>query len=171
MLARNFRPKLEEMDARSVPSVVTIIDPPIITPPALIAPMNSHPLYGSGSGSYTQPLVVDAGISRQLNGRVSLQGFGTFNMSGWVQGTGMIQSGRATGHLVLSNPYGTLTLELHGPIQNGFSPVPSELVYSISGGTGSFSGVKGYGVVQTSFTLAPVAVGMQMIGHFRIAFN
>lgn len=186
MLTRKFRPLLEVLNDRTTPSVVPVVhpqvivtEPPvIISPPPVLHPIDPlppvtsppviHRVLLTGGGTYTQPLInVDAGTSYQLSGTIT-HSFLSFNVKGWIQGTGMIQSGRASGHLVLTNEFGSITLELHGPVQNGFSPVPSELVFTVSGATGKFSNAKGYGIVHTTFTPAPVAVGMPLTGEYQM---
>ena len=156
MPALKFHPALESLDARALPSAV-LTAPTDPVPVVIAAPPASHPLQGAGQGEYTDPTFghVDAGIAHSLHGTVALQGLGTFDLSGWVNGTGMILGGRATGHLVLTNATGSLTIELHGPVQPGFAPIPSDLVYSISGGTGAYAHAKGYGVTHLTFTPYP----------------
>ena len=162
MRATTFRPALETLDARALPSAV-LTAPTDPVPVVIAAPPASHPLHGVGQGEYTDPAFghVDAGISHSLHGTVALQGLGTFDMTGWVNGTGMILGGRAMGQLTLTNAKGSLTLELHGPIQPGFAQIPSELVYSISGGTGAYAHAKGYGV--THLTFMPYLMPMQPV--------
>ena len=159
MPSMKFRPVLETLDARALPSAVPTAPADPVPVVVVSAPPASHPLHGTGQGGYTDPTFggpVDAGVSHTLHGTVTLQGLSTFDLSGWVGGTGMVLNGRATGHLVLTNAKGTLTVELHGPIQPGFSPIPSELVYSISGGTGAYAHAKGYGVTNLSFMPYPM---------------
>jgi hypothetical protein len=161
--------RLEELDARTLPSVTI----PTTTAPAAAAaaPNPSHPLHGTGAGHYLgHSLVVDAGLSYALTGKADLAGLGSFKMSGWVQGVGMVASGRATGQLVLSSAQGTITLALHGRVQPGFSPLPAELVYSVSGGTGAYQHLSGYGVVGLTIMPAPIAFGFPPEGLFTLRF-
>ena len=104
-------------------------------------------------------------------GSVTLGSLGTFSLTGWVQGVGMIQQGRPSGHLVLTNARGSLALDLHGREMPAFSPLPSELVYSIGGGTGDYAGTKGYGITAFTYLPAPTAHGLPAAGTFTVAFR
>lgn len=168
------RPTLEELDPRALPSATPAPTPPADLPPVHPAPPAAHhPLRGTGQGAYTQPVIsVDAGTSYTLTGgTVHLDGLGDFRVSGWVRGTGMVQGGRAGGHLVLTGATGTLTVDLHGPVQGAFGPLPKELVYVVKGGTGAYAGVKGYGVAGFAFTPAPTAVGLPPQGTFNLSLS
>ena len=162
-----FRPTLEELHGRTLPSTKVVV-PPDLGPPIQVDPLPSHPLHGDGYGTYTQPVVVDAGVEYQLDARLSLGSVGNFRVRGWVQGTGMVIGGRATGHLVLSNGHGTITLDLHSGELPPFSPLPPELVYSITAGTGAYAGERGYGVAGFSVTPAPTAFGLPLRGRLHI---
>ena len=155
------------LDARTLPAPFPTA--PVVGPVVIQAA--SHPLHGEGSGSYTSPLIVDAGPSYQMKGEVKLGGLGTLAVQGWVQGTGMIQNGRATGQLVLTGGHGTITLALHGPTQPGFSPVPHELVYSVTGGTGAYAHTTGYGLAHIDFVPASSGSLGQPNGSFHISFS
>jgi hypothetical protein len=151
-----FRPALESLDTRVVPSAV-LTAPTGPCQVVISAPPAAHPAHGTGQGTYTEldMTPVDGGLQRTLHGTVTLQHLGTFDLSGWASGTGMIQNGRAMGHLVLTNAKGSLMLDLHGLPQPGFNPIPSELVYSVAGGTGAYAGTRGYGLTHLSFAPNP----------------
>jgi hypothetical protein len=170
MVTKRFRPTLEELNARAVPNS-TLNALPFAADAAHSAPSPSHPYHGSGQGQYLQPMAVDLGMSYRVTGKTTINGLGEFRVNGWLQGTGLILDGRATGHLTLSDAKGSITLELHGGRQPTFSPIPSELVYSITGGTGAYSHSKGYGVAGFSFTTAPTAVGFPLTGSFAIKLS
>jgi hypothetical protein len=134
--------------------------------------LTAHPLHGTGTGTYHGPVVtIDAGTSFTLTATANLGPLGTFTVTGWVQGVGMIESGRATGELVLSNAHGTITLALHGPVQPSFSQVPPELIYSVTRGTGDFQHLRGYGVVGMQRIPAPTALGQPPTGVINLAFS
>jgi hypothetical protein len=136
---------------------------------ALVA---AHPLHGSGSGTYHGPqITIDAGTSFVFAGTAHLGALGTFALKGSVQGVGMIASGRATGELVLSNAQGTITLALHGPVQQAFSQPPSVLVYVVTRGTGSFRHMTGYGAVVMQRIPAPTALGQPAAGVITLNFT
>jgi hypothetical protein len=132
----------------------------------------AHPLHGTGRGTYHAPLVtVDAGTSFTLTGTANLGALGSFAVTGWVQGVGMIASGRATGELVLSSPHGTITLALQGAVQPAFSQPPPELVYAVTRGTGTFRHLSGYGTVAMHRLPAPTAFGQPPTGVITLTFS
>jgi hypothetical protein len=165
-----FRPRLEELGARTLPSATPLA--PVVLPSAPAAvPAPTHPLHGTGSGTFTgSRFIVDAGPSDTLAGTVTLTGLGQFRVAGWVQGVGLIAQGRAAGQLTLSSARGTVTLALHGPVQGAFGALPAEWVYAVQGGTGAYRALTGYGVVQVTLTPAPVAAGLPPAGRFTLAF-
>jgi hypothetical protein len=132
----------------------------------------THPLHGTGTGTYHGPQVtIDAGTSFTLTGTANLGALGPFTVTGSVQGVGMIASGRATGELVLSNAHGTITLALHGPVQSAFNQPPSELVYSVTRGTGDFRHLAGHGTVGMRRLPAPTALGRPPTGIVTLTFS
>jgi hypothetical protein len=129
-------------------------------------------LHGTGRGTYHGPqITIDAGTSFSLTGKTDLGGLGSFAVTGSVEGVGMIASGRATGELVLSNARGTISLALHGPVQAAFSQPPSDLVYSVTGGTGAYRHLGGYGVVAMHRIPAPTAFGQPPRGVVSLTFS
>jgi hypothetical protein len=162
---------LLELGERALPSAVGL--QPIGEHAGIAAAaVATHPLHGTGTGTYHAPLItIDAGTSFTLTGTANLAGLGTFRVAGSVQGVGMIVSGRATGELVLSNSHGTITIDLHGAIQPAFSQVPSDLVYKVTKGTGDFRHLTGYGSVAIHRTPAPVAFGKPLVGALILSFS
>ena len=170
MTKNSFRPVLEELHARAIPNS-GLLQPPSDIPLVHVLAPRHHPLYGSEAGNYTRSITGATAASYQLAGRITLAGLGNFQMTGWVQGTGASGAGRATGHLILTNAYGSMTVELHSSIRPASSPVPLELVYSISSGTGVYAHTQGYGIAGFSFTPAPAAIGSPMAGTFNLKFS
>jgi hypothetical protein len=157
-----------------MPSSIRITLPPsppittVVTQP-INQPLHIH---GTVSGSYTgNGLVVDAGINDHLTGSADLKGLGWFGLTGGIQGVGMIAQGHATGELVLANAHGTITIALHGPLQSGFSSLPSQLHYTITGGTGDFQHLSGSGRVELTVIPAPIAFGRPAQGNFSLKFS
>jgi hypothetical protein len=104
-----------------------------------------HP-HGSISGTYsTSTPVADAGTTYNFTGSGVVKPLGTTTVSGNIALPGFVASGFATGTLTLTGPNGTVTLSLKGPRQKGFGPLPSNLSFTISSGTGSYAGAKGSG--------------------------
>jgi hypothetical protein len=62
----------------------------------------------------------------------------------------------ATGSMTIAAPRGTLNLNLTGPVQKGFSPLPSTFTYNITGGTRAYQMATGSGTI--AVTLNPSAV-------------
>jgi hypothetical protein len=165
--------ELHELGERAVPSSIAPQPVDLVSPVAFLQPANHHPLHGIGNGSFQGPFVpADVGASLTLNGTVQLAGLGTFQLAGEVHGVGFVMGGRATGEMVLTGAQGTITLALHGPVQS-FSGIPRELVYSVSGGTGAYSHLTGYGTVGMTFVnqLPPVGVHPGVSGTFVLAFS
>ena len=161
--------ELHQLGDRALPSPVTLQPLDLGAIPAAVRP--AHPLHGAGTGTYHKPAVtIDAGASFSLTGTADLGALGRFQVAGQVQGVGMIAWGRATGELVLTNAHGSITLALHGPTQQAFGTLPSELVYTVSGGTGDYSHLSGYGTVGLHTTPAPVAFGQPPAGAVALTF-
>ncbi len=122
---------------------------------------------GTGSGTYVStPPIPDAGLGYDLSGTVVTNRLGTFNVSGSLHGVGFLAQGNATGQLVLTNAQGTITLGLHGPTQPGFSPLPSNFAYTVTGGTGAYQHVGRSGTAHFTFTPAAASSG----GSFTVTF-
>jgi hypothetical protein len=162
--------ELQELGERALPSPVALHPVDTIAPVAIV--QHAHPLQGPGSGTYQQlPALPDVGTGFNLNGTVNLAGLGTFQVQGEVHGVGFVAWGRATGELVLTSAKGTITLALHGAIQPGFSAIPRELVYSVTGGTGAYSHLTGYGAIGMSLVPAPVPSGHPSSGSIFFRFE
>jgi hypothetical protein len=124
-------------------------------PVATTAQLTTQPrdLAGQGCGTYTgKSLVVDAGPSYTLHGTAVLFRMGQVTVDGSVNGLGLIASGYATGTLTLRNDDGTVTIELKGPKQTAFTPLPEDWQYSVTSATGDYNKVKGEtGTVHLTF--------------------
>jgi hypothetical protein len=169
MSSPRCRLQLLELCERSLPSAVAPLPTPLAAPAAQVA---SHPLHGTGTGTYHGPAVtIDAGTSFTLSGTADLGSLGKFTVTGGVEGVGLIAAGRATGDLVLSDARGTITLKLHGPVQAAFSQPPEELVYTVTGGTGAFQHLGGYGAVGLRRIPAPVVFGHPPVGTVILTFS
>ena len=106
---------------------------------------NEAVLNGEVSGSFSAHTFPDVGTSYTLSGQGQVQPLGPTNVTGVVHSLGFIFQGHAGGTLTLSNSKGTLTLELTGPLQSGFSPLPNQFNYEIMGGTGDYANATGRG--------------------------
>lgn len=148
-----FRPALEELNARLAPSSVVPVKQPLAAV-AQAAAIPSHSYQGAGQGTYvTHTAAPGAGARYDITGRVKLPGFGEFLTLGSVQfpGAQSANATGATGRITLHDYKGTITIDLHSLPRPQYSGVPYEMVYSITGGTGAYAGLKGYGVVTFTF--------------------
>ena len=68
-------------------------------------------------------------------------------LSGDLSAVGFIQNGHAAGTLTLRNGRGTLTVQLTGPDQGGFAPLPDTFDYQVVGGTGAYKNYSGQGTL------------------------
>ncbi len=122
-------------------------------------------LDGAFAGQFTPNLVFpEAGASYSLTGTGRLPGQGAVGLTGWVQGTGMIASGHATGELTISGAQGSMTLDLLGPTQRGFAPLPGQFRFTVRSGTGIYAHCRSSGTItlhldsgDSTFTLAVLA--------------
>jgi hypothetical protein len=161
---------LEELDARTLPSVSTAFPMSFMTTGTVSH--HTHTLQGTASGHYLgNLLMVDAGVVDKLTGTVTLKGLGSFSLSGVLQGVGFIFQGHATGQLVLENAQGTITLALRGPIESGFQPLPTTFAYKISSATGAYQHLSGTGHVNVKLIPAPTAFNVPPQGLFQLTIS
>jgi hypothetical protein len=137
--------ELEELGQRIAPSVTPISLPSLTIPAALTGEHNQHnPLAGQGHGTYmSNSLNPDVCVSYTLKGKADLAKLGHVTVDGSVHGVGFILSGQATGTLTFTNSHGTVTLDLKGPQQPGFSPLPKDWHYKVTSATGDYQSLKG----------------------------
>jgi hypothetical protein len=157
--------QLEELGSRLLPSATPLsvtgpvgpapIVSPISIPPMIVA---SDALSGHGSGHYSYPPMISGmGPQYQLDGTAHLTGLGKVAVSGDLHGVGMIVDGHAGGELTFTNKHGSLTVDLQGPEQPGFSPLPEQFSYHIVSGTGAYADKTGQGSL--TLVLTPSSSG------------
>jgi len=112
-------------------------------------------LNGQFSGSFSAHTFPDVGTSYALSGQGQVQPLGLTNVTGDLNSLGFISQGHAGGTLTLSNSKGTLTLELTGPLQSGFSPLPDQFDYEITAGTGAYVNATGRGTAFLNLSGSP----------------
>jgi len=143
------RLQVDELESRTVPSASWLPRP--ILHSAHVAPAAAAQdigLPGAIHGTLTaSPGIPDAGAHFAVNGSGWLLGLGQVSVSGTLQGTGFIAQGHATGQLTLTNAKGTVTVDLVGPTQQGFAPLPHRFHFTVSGGTGAYQNLKASGEV------------------------
>jgi hypothetical protein len=126
-------------------------------------------LQGAIAGTYTTvPTIPDTGMTQQLDGAGNVKPLGAVTAMGTIHMPGFIREGRATGTLTLTNAHGSVTLQLTGPLQPGFSPPPSTFHYQIVSGTGAYAGATGKGTI--TFAEMP-ADASTPTGTFVMTFN
>jgi hypothetical protein len=144
---------VEELGQRVLPSAVAAMPPeaaPVLAAP--LPPQIRHPLAGRGSGAFSTDLIpVDAGPLFHLHGSAKLAGLGSVLVYGTVGGVGFTQSGRAGGTLTFIGNGGSVTVQLLGPVQTAFSPLPHYFHYQITGGTGAFQHLADSGTLRLDF--------------------
>jgi hypothetical protein len=165
--------ELERLDARVLPSLTPLPIPlPPVHPAAPLvreSDVATHLLDGHGQGTYTGLVVVDAGPSFRLEGTADLAGMGHVKVSGWVQGVGMIAKGRAHGFLTFTNDRGSITLEIFGPPQAGFSSLPEHFNWNIVGHrTGDFAHMSGKGTLTLDLHALPTGDLLPPHGTFDL---
>ena len=89
----------------------------------------------------------DTGKSYRIATVGSISPLGQTSESAKVQTTGFIASGMATGTMTISSRRGNLTLQLKGPVQPGFAPLPTAMSYTITSGTRTYVGANGSGSI------------------------
>jgi hypothetical protein len=99
-------------------------------------------------GSYTiVPSIPDTGRPYDLSGSGYIHGLGQVTATGELDSIGFVHYGHATGKLTLQNANGTVTLQLVGPSQPGFAPLPNHFDYTMVSATGAYTGMHGSGTI------------------------
>lgn len=150
-MSRSRRPGLESLESRDVPSAGGSLRALIHHPTAQAGRSGGHVviLVGQASGTAsTRFAVPDVGKTTGLDGSGTVSPLGSVHVQGELHSTGFIAQGRAGGTLTLGNDRGSLSLNLTGPSQEGFSDLPSSFHYQITGATGAYAGDRGAGTVE-----------------------
>jgi hypothetical protein len=145
--------ELEPLGDRALPSATALPVPAAPLTAALASTQPAlHLLEGHGRGSYTgDPVQSDAGAEYRLQGTADLAGLGRVVVSGSVRSVGFIRRGHAGGALTFTNGRGSVTVELLGPEQPAFSPLPQAFRYRVVAGTGAYKGLASQGTLQLAF--------------------
>ena len=150
MRRRQFGNVSEVLECRLVPTSLVAIQQstPVtpVTPPLL---NQVHLVFGTVQGTYTSPsfFVIDAGVTNTFQGQGNLPLLGHIQFQGTLQGPGNIAFGQANGEITLSNSQGSLTLQLVGPTQKSFAPLPKDFQFSVISGTGAFASIQMTGTI------------------------
>ena len=147
------RPTVEPLEERKAPSTLHLTAS--ITPAALVRGAHYLFLNGTADGTFksTPSPIPDLGSSIQLRGHGKLTTLGKVEVSGNLVGTGFIASGNAGGAIKLTNAKGSLTLNLTGPSQPGFTvPQAGTYQFTFEKGTGAYAKDVSDGSVDVSFS-------------------
>jgi hypothetical protein len=126
---------------------------------------NPHALAGRGSGAYSNPVNMSSLSADQLttynfNGTANLAQMGAVKVTGTIHAVGFVFSGQATGKLTFTTSKGSVTVQLTGAIQQGFSPLPEHFSYKVVSHTGSaYAALADSGTL--TLNLTPNAVNFQ----------
>jgi len=143
---RSGQPTNSPPPTRTPPPPPTRTPPP--TPPPHPQPHSTLPLRGRIVGGFLQVAAgADRGKHYDLAGIGSLTGLGEVMLTGELRSTGFVQSGHATGALTLRNSHGMVRLNLQGPTQRAFAPLPRRFHFTVAGGSGSYSHLHEAGIL------------------------
>jgi hypothetical protein len=131
------RPQLEALSDRVLPSASPVAPPSpafaAVQSPALPA------LTGHADGSYTTRIVgVDSGAAYTFQGTAALNGQGVGRVTGTIQTVGLLVQGHANGTLTFTHGQDHITLQVTGPTQRFFAPLPTTFSYKVLEATGAY---------------------------------
>jgi hypothetical protein len=156
------------MESREVLSAGLAGAPPAVPTQVIPPPHHELVLNGLLEGRYSASSFPDAGTTYALSGKGQVAPLGQTSVTGSLHSLGFILHGHAGGTLTLADARGTVTLQLTGPLQNGFSPLPTRFSFVITGGTGAFAHDTGRGTAYvTLMPDTPPALRGQL-GHFEL---
>jgi hypothetical protein len=98
-----------------------------------------------------------------LDGSASLAGLGQVTVTGTLHGVGFVLSGQATGQLTFTNTKGSVTIQLTGPLQEGFQPLPEAFSYTVVAHTGAYKNVTDHGML--TLVVPPTTSGYVISGQ------
>lgn len=98
---------------------------------------------GKLTGAFTLAAgLPDVGRTYNLTGTGSVSAIGSVSANGSVHTLGFIAMGRATGDITLTQGSSTAVLHLEGPVQTGFSGLPTSFHYTVQSANGVFASWK-----------------------------
>jgi hypothetical protein len=145
---RYWRPEVEALEERTVLSAGFRLAPIALSP---VAHHGHHAqqvlaLDGSVSGTWQKRLTLpDTGGDQVLTGSGVVAPLGHVRLRGELHTPGFISQGKTLGTIKLTNAKGSVSVQMVGPPQPGFSVPPSTFHYTILGGTGQYVGASGSG--------------------------
>jgi len=165
---------IDHLEARALPSLAPGHAVPISNPGGPIE--LTHPAHGHVTGSYTSGMHgVDAGVQDNFTGTGHITRLGNVTATGMIDGVGDAAQGHAMGTLTFTSAKGSLTIDVTGPVQKMFSPLPQHFHYHVISGTGVDAHVRGTGTLSLNFLIldppAPVSPGMPATGGFVMTIH
>jgi hypothetical protein len=163
-MSRNCGPvDLEELGSRTLPSTTlgtplvggVLAGAPATGPIAVTTTTATHPLAGQGQGTFTNPvtpgaLTIDALTTYNFNGTANLAAMGQVRITGTIHSVGFLLRGQAAGQLTFSNSRGSVTIQLTGPLQPGYTgypTLPTVFSYTVVARTGAFAQLADHGTL------------------------
>jgi hypothetical protein len=89
----------------------------------------------------------DTGSVYNLNGSGTLANQDAVTLTGSLHGTGFVKGGHATGELTITGAHGSVTLDLSGPTQGAFAPLPRQFSFTVKSGTGDYLHLHASGMI------------------------
>jgi hypothetical protein len=148
---RQLRPSVERIESRALLSVGMASMAGASAIHALAIRPHVLNLSGEASGRWSTSFGnPDVGRTTNLIGNGTISPLNAVSVTGSLHAPGFIARGRATGMLVLTNAQGSVTLQLRGPLQKGFSARPSTFSFRIVDSSGAYARSIGRGTAQIS---------------------
>ncbi len=123
--------------------------------PCRLLPSGS-PLTGHGQGTFTSTgILIDVGPFYHLTGSADLRTVGQVSLSGTVEATSIDGPRHAGGDVTLRNGRGSVEVELQGPLEKGFAPLPDTFPYRVVTGSGAYAHLQDQGKATLRLVPAP----------------
>jgi hypothetical protein len=149
--------ELEVLGPRILPSTTLPAVPAPAPAPAILSTA-VHILDGTGTGVYsTNRTLPDVGTTYHFNGSANLAGMGAVTVTGSITTVGFMVQGQAHGTLTFANARGSVTVEVLGPSQPGFSALPGHFEFKVISHTGAFSHLWASGTLSLALHPFPTA--------------
>jgi hypothetical protein len=114
-------------------------------------------------GYFVSTGIPDTGSTYRIGAAGRLSPVGQTGDTAMIHTTGFIATGMATGSMTIAAPRGNLNLNLTGPVQKGFSPLPSTFTYTINGGTRAYQKATGSGTIAVTLNSSAVSTNFGVI--------
>ncbi len=150
---RRTQPRLEALESKNLLNGAGVNPGGPISFDGLPTGHHQPGLTGQIRGTVTTSLAnPDIGHSQTLEGAGRIASLGPVVASGTSAETGFIRQGHATGTLTIKGVPGSVTLNLVGPQQSGFSGVPSNFTYRVTSSSGEVQSLASHGTLTLNET-------------------